>query len=85
MQPIMKRALFLLLATAVTVSAWAQERPDAPKVLGKIQEVRGLVTVISGAQLINAASGAPLVRGTRIATASSGVSHSSTTTAATSG
>ena len=72
MQDIMKRALFLLLATAVTVSAWAQERPESSKVLGKIQEVRGLVTVISGTQLINAVSGAPLVRGTRIASASSG-------------
>ncbi len=72
MQDIMKRALFLLLATVVTVSAWAQERPESSKVLGKIQEVRGLVTVISGAQLINAVSGAPLVRGTRIASASSG-------------
>ncbi len=50
-------------------SGFAQNQP---KVVGKLSDVQGLVTVSSGNQLINATQGAALVVGNRIITTSSG-------------
>ena len=64
---VMKKIAVFLLAASAALSVWAQ-----PKVVGKLNNVQGLVTVSAGDQLANAVSGAPLIVGNRIITTSSG-------------
>jgi hypothetical protein len=68
----MKRATILLLAALTVMSAWAQGQKTNPKIVGKLEDVQGLVTVSVGDQLINAFTGAALVVDTRIVTSSTG-------------
>jgi hypothetical protein len=68
----MKRAFILLLAALTVMSAWAQGQKTNPKIVGKLEDVQGLVTVSVGDQLINAFTGAALVVDTRIVTSSTG-------------
>ena len=60
----MKRFAVLLLASAAAFAASAQD----PKIVGKLTEVQGLVTVSTGDQLINASEGTPALEGSRIIT-----------------
>jgi hypothetical protein len=64
----MKKILIALLAAVTAVSVWAQE----PKVIGKIVNVAGLVTVTRGDSLVNATNDAPLMADSRIVTTGSG-------------
>lgn len=64
----MKRISMALLAAITAVSVWAQ----APKVVGTLLNVTGLVTVSRGDQLVNAVNNDPLVVGNRIITTNSG-------------
>lgn len=64
----MKKIAIAFLATVSALSAWAQE----PKVVGKLANVTGLVTVSRGGQLTNATNGGQLVVGSRIISLSSG-------------
>ncbi|WP_296870556.1 hypothetical protein [Tibeticola sp.] len=64
----MKRFAVLLLASAAAFAASAQD----PKVVGKLTEVQGLVTVSTGDQLINASEGTPALEGSRIITTAGG-------------
>lgn len=68
----MKKIFALLFAASVATAGWAQGAPAESKVVGKLADVRGLVTVGSGDRLTNAVSGAPLVAGSRIITTASG-------------
>ena len=64
----MKRIAIALIATFAALSVWAQQ----PKVVGKLINVTGLVTVSSGNQVSNVVEGAPLVVEDRIITTSTG-------------
>ena len=64
----MKRIAIALIATFAALSVWAQQ----PKVVGKLINVTGLVTVSSGNQASNVVEGAPLVVDDRIITTSTG-------------
>ena len=64
----MKRISIALIATFAALSVWAQQ----PKVVGKLINVTGLVTVSSGNQASNVVEGAPLVVDDRIITTSTG-------------
>ena len=64
----MKRIAIALIATFAALSVWAQQ----PKVVGKLINVTGLVTVSSGNQVSNVVEGAPLVVDDRIITTSTG-------------
>lgn len=68
----MKRAAILLLAASATLSVWAQNPQATPKVVGKLTDVQGLVTVSTGDQLTSAVNGGPLSVGNRIVTTGSG-------------
>jgi len=57
-----------LIATFAALSVWAQQ----PKVVGKLINVTGLVTISSGNQASNVVEGAPLVVDDRIITTSTG-------------
>jgi len=64
----MKRIAIALIATFAALSVWAQQ----PKVVGKLINVTGLVTISSGNQASNVVEGAPLVVDDRIITTSTG-------------
>ena len=64
----MKKIAIALIATFAALSVWAQQ----PKVVGKLINVTGLVTVSSGNQVSNVVEGAPLVVDDRIITTSTG-------------
>lgn len=68
----MKHAVFLVLATAAATSVLAQGTPADVNAVGKVQAVRGLVTVAGMGRLTNAVAGTPLVAGNRIITTSGG-------------
>ncbi len=69
----MKRTAIFLAAALVALSGWAQGPQTNPKIVGKLKDVQGLVTVGSGDRLGNAVNGGPLVVGNRIiATAGGG-------------
>lgn len=64
----MKKIAIALIATFAALSVWAQQ----PKVVGKLINVTGLVTVSSGNQVSNVVEGAPLVVDDRVITTSTG-------------
>lgn len=68
----MKRTAIFLAAALVALSGWAQGPQTNPKIVGKLKDVQGLVTVSSGDQLTSAVSGAALIVNNRIITTSSG-------------
>lgn len=68
----MKRLAVLLIAASTLLTAWGQAPKSNPKIVGKLKDVQGLVTVNSGDQAINAFTGAALVVGTRVVSSSSG-------------
>jgi hypothetical protein len=70
----MKRMAFLLIAafSAMSFSLAALGQQSQPKVVGKLKDVKGLVTVTTGDMLATAVSGAPLIADTRIVATSSG-------------
>lgn len=70
----MKRLVVSLFAAfaALSFSLAALGQQSQMKVVGKLKDVKGLVTVTSGDTLSTAVSGAPLIADTRIIATSSG-------------
>ena len=68
----MKKVAIALIATVAALSVWAQQPKQEPKIIGKLINVTGLVTVSSGNRLSNVVEGAPLIVDDRIITTSTG-------------
>jgi hypothetical protein len=68
----MKKVAIALIATVAALSVWAQQAKQEPKIIGKLINVTGLVTVSSGNRLSNVVEGAPLIVDDRIITTSTG-------------
>jgi hypothetical protein len=71
----MKKVAIALIATVAALSVWAQQPKQEPKIIGKLINVTGLVTVSSGNRLSNVVEGAPLIVDDRIITTSTGGRH----------
>lgn len=69
---IIKNFAVFVLAVSAAISSFAQRSQTEPKIVGKLKDVKGLISVNIGSQWINAFSGAALVVGTRVVSSSSG-------------
>lgn len=68
----MKHAALILLTALSAGSVLAQDVASPSRIVGKLKDVQGFVTVVNVGQLSNAVSGAPLVAGSRVVATSGG-------------